>query len=525
VALSAPAGRTNAYYNVEPLGTTQVLYSVQDCLDDPNAQDVEDKGRVNLKRGPWSEIDPLKIVRSESPWRAFRLRVLGTEADALLFNNDKPSVPLGVTFHNKSESVRRAYAEIFWAPGKPRSAAEKRQKVWYPRASDEEITSLVSRSLAGLLLDVRPGDEILIRHDGECPCEPVELKAPTRPSEGEFRVTFRPYPKCKPILTIRGGVRRDQTLFKLLGGEVTFENLHFRLRPDPKSEQMVAAVALLGGRGCTFNNCLFTLAEDDDSKVAAAHLPDIEPFMMMKPESRQVPKVTFQNCLLRGRGRGVWARVSRPVNLVMSESLTALDGPVFLAEAGGKANGLTASSAKFTRVTALAGGPVVEMHGGKPDDPKAAGLPPLKVDADECLFVGVEGAGKPLVELDGVEPGDWKTVLTWQVTKAKGNRYANFDSTAGLMLIQPGGEGIAKTWTRDDWIGNMGEPAGADKRFGTVTFATPVTGLKDLPTVKPGDLVPRMFNFADLFDARTLDVGADPVKLKELPFPSEMPKE
>src|SRR4030095_12893089 len=104
----------------------------------------------------------------------------------------------------------------------------------------------------------------------------------------------------------------------------------------------------------------------------------------------------------------------------------ALDGPVLCTEAGGKSTSTATSTATFNRVTVLAGGPVIEVHGAKSSDPKSAGLVKLDVEANECLFVAVPSAGRPLVELEGVDPADVKSVLTWQVKKP--NRYANFET-------------------------------------------------------------------------------------------------
>jgi hypothetical protein len=115
-----------------------------------------------------------------------------------------------------------------------------------------------------------------------------------------------------------------------------------------------------------------------------------------------------------------------------------------------------------------------------------------------------------------------KSVLTWQVKDA--NRYANFESSAVLALIRPSGDGTPKEWTRDDWIAHVGEPAGADKRFGQVGFATPVTGLRDLAALKLADVVTKMIDFPDLVGAKGLEVGADPGDLKKLPPIAEEPK-
>lgn len=508
------AGRTNAYYRTDPLGTRQTTLTFEDCKTE--APMVEDKGHADLKQRPWAEADPVAALALEAKvWRAFALRL---DTDAALFTADRKSVPMGAAFHNPADNTRRAYADLAfaWPPPRPRSAEEARTKVWWPGARDEDLTPGTYNDLGALLKSARPDDIVVIRHTGELKVDGLELKSPTKPSEGEFKLTFRPEKNSRPVLVIEGDNERDQTLFKLKAGEVTFEGLHFRLRPNlPKSGQTAAAVAVMGGKACTFRNCAFTLAEDDDSKVAVVHLPDIDKAMVMDPALRPVPKVTFANCLVRGKGRAVWAEVSRPVNLDVADCVTALDGPVLFAEAGGKVAAGAGSTATFARTTVLAGGPVVEMRGGKAGDPKAAALTPLQLYAEDCLFVAVPGAGRPLVELEGVDPADVKAVLKWEAKKP--NRYAGFDAAAALAQIQPPGEGTPKVWTRDDWIGNTNEPPGADKRFGAVTFAGTVSGLKDLAAVKPADARAKTVDFPDLSDPKDLEAGANAGKLKDLP--------
>jgi hypothetical protein len=190
---------------------------------------------------------------------------------------------------------------------------------------------------------------------------------------------------------------------------------------------------------------------------------------------------------------------------------------VLLSEGGGKPGAAGAGGeAKFARVTALVAGPLVELR-GKPGDAKA-GTGPVryKVEADECLFVQVAGAGKPLAEVDGADPTDLKAVLDWQVKKA--NRYANFDATSALALVRPGSEGQAKELARDDWFAHAGEPAGADKRFGTVILVSPPQTLADLLKLKPADAAVKSAEFPDAADANALDAGTDS---KALPVPPD----
>ncbi len=522
--LEVPAGRASAYYFTDPLGTTERTYTFEECKT--AALPVEDKGHTELKLRPWSATDPLAVLGSEAPWRAFRLNV---ETDPALFTTDKLPLPLGAVFRAEG-NLYRAYPDLYakvWPPTRPRSAAGgRRELVWFPEAKPEDLrVPGVYSKLASLLPEVRPDDVVLIRHTGEQVLDTIELKSALKPGEGEFRVTFRADRGYAPVLTVNPDNEPDQTLFRLVRGEVTFEGIHFQLKPDrPKNGQTVAAVSIVNGRACTFRNCVFTLAEEDDSPAAAVHLPNVDKAAaMMDPTTRPRPTVVFDHCLIRGRGRGVWVAASRPINLEVTDTLTAIDGPLVLAEAGGKAAGTATSAAKFTRVTALTGGPVVEMRGGKTGDAmRTAGLVKLDVETDRCLFVAVPGAGRPLLELDGVDPVEWKSVLSWQVKDA--NRYANYDSGAVLALIRPAGDGSPKEWTRTDWITHVSEAADADKRFGTVVFANPVAGLKDLAAVRPADMVAKAIDFPDLLAAKGLEAGVDPADLKKLPSLAEEPK-
>jgi serine/threonine protein kinase len=515
VRFEAPGGRASAYYEVDPLGTLAKTYTFEDCK--AQALAVEAKGHVELKQRPWSDADPLKAAGELVPWKAFRLRVAD---DAALFTaGERGWVPMGAVFLDAVDGrLRRAYPDLFerglWPPPRPAAVGERRTLVWFPDAKPEDLAPGVESNLTKLLADVRPDDVVLIRHTGELPRDTIELKSSRKPNEGEFKVTFRAAEGSHPVFTIDPDGEADQTMFRLVRGEVTFEGVHFRLKPDlPKNNQRAVAVGIVNGRACTFRNCLFTLAEEDDAPAAAVHLPNIDAdAAMMAPANRPRPTVTFDRCVLRGRGRGVWVAASRPLNLAVTDSLTALDGPVLLTEAGGKMSGSLTSEAKLTGTTVLAGGPVVEMRGAKTVDAmRAAGLVKLDVEADRCLFVAVPGAGRPLVELEGVDPAEWKSVLGWQAKEP--NRFANFDSGAVLAAIKPGGDGLPKEWLRDDWVAHTGEPAGADKRFGQVTFAAAVGGLKDLAALKPADAVVKAVDFPDLSGPKELAVGAAPDKL------------
>ena len=107
-----------------------------------------------------------------------------------------------------------------------------------------------------------------------------------------------------------------------MSGEVTFDGVQFFLKPSrPKNPQTVAAIAIVGGKGCTFTNCIFTLAEEDESRAVAVLVSDPDKVMAMDGTNRPTPDVKFDRCVIRGKGRGVWVPVSRAVK-VGSEPLS-----------------------------------------------------------------------------------------------------------------------------------------------------------------------------------------------------------
>lgn len=515
-------GRKNAYYGTVPLAVASPDEAVRYLPFEACAAEklhVSDAGAVQLGQRPWGEPDPLAVLSGRDPWRAFRLKL----TDAALFTRlDERDRVIGAQFHNPNVlPPRRAYPDAqTWPPDMPKaapsSASAPHQLVWAPDAV-EPLPKDTFDDLGKLLRSVRTGDEILIRHNGPLPVEGFELK--TRPGAGDFRVTFKPHDGFAPVLTAPGGQPLDQSLFRLLSGEVAFERVQFFLKPSQvRSEQVVAAVKILGGKACAFRECVFTLAEEDDAKAAAVHVPDPGSVMAMdKGAVRPTPEITFRQCVVRGRGRGVWVRVGLPVRVEFDQSLTGLDGPLYLAEPGGKPTPGSRSTLRLNRVTSFVGGPVVELRGGaKFGEMRVSGLVPLDVHADECLFAAVTGAGRPLVELDSVDPAEVsKTgsgLLEWQVKTA--NRYAGFDSGTPVMVVRPGDGTPQKEWPRGQWVTFAGEPG--ENPFGTATFEDPPAGLKELAGLKPADAVVKAVDFRDLPAAKPTDAGV----AEKLPVPS-----
>lgn len=499
VKLDLPPNRPNAAYRVDAVAAGWKAVAVP----------LDPAGWRELRQRPWDAPDggPLAALATADPWRAFRLRL--TDPD--LFGPKGSDLRVvGAQFAAGGPSAGRVYADTPWPPPLPAVAAAK---VWRPKpAADAPLAPGESDDLVKLLRDARPGDTILIRHNGPLAMEPVTLPARGGPAAADFHITFKPDRGYTPVLTPDASREVDVALFKVREGRATFDGLQFLIRPPPPGGyDSVAAVAVAGGRGCTFKSCVFTLDEEDGRAAAAVTLP--EPGREMKMDAggtRPTPRVTFDGCLIRGKGRGVWVPSSRPFQLDLEGCVTALNGPVVGVKAAARdPGGATPATVRLARVTAVLGGPVVELNGGRVGEMRASGLVPTHVTADGCLFAAVPAAGRPLVEVAGAELDRADGgVLRWD-RGADPNRFANFDPAAPPVVVRPG-DAPAREWSWNDWFAFAGEVV---KPAGTARFDRPPAGLKELMTLTAADVRVRAVEFRDVPDAKPADAGADPDKV------------
>jgi hypothetical protein len=501
----------NVYYRVDPLATAERRYTFEDC----KAEDlpVEEGKRVALRQRPWDASgDVAEPFHDKNPFRAFRLRVTGPTADRDLFVSQPGPVRV-VGAHFTSPRVPGGgvvYTNVQgWPPERP---AEPRQKVWFPRAEPtEQLPPNVYTNLVKLLQDVKSGDEVLIRQTRPEPIElmPTEVALPSRVgADREFRLTFRPEDRGKPVvLAAAASDFVDGVLFKLMAGEVTFEGIEFRLKPAPGQETVTAA-RVVGAKGCAFRDCVFTL---EDEKAAAVVVAGPDGVMRMdQAMARPGPKVVFENCLVRGRGCGVSVPVSRAFELDLTNSLTALDGPVVSVKGAAKEPaGAARAVVRLAKVTALLGGPLVELHGTKSGETRSPGLVPVELDFAQCLFAAVPGVIKPLVELDGVEPMDADRVIEWSregPNRAQPNRYANFAADAVPVSVRPPDGGDARNWEWNQWLRFAHE---VGRPVGTATFAAGPGGVRDLGGVKPADVRVTSADFREMPGTQPAEAGAE----------------
>jgi hypothetical protein len=261
-----------------------------------------------------------------------------------------------------------------------------------------------------------------------------------------------------------------------------------------------------------FKRCVFTLDEPDGTTAAAVWVKDPGREMTMAPGARPAPKIEFDGCLVRGRGRLLHVPASRPFDLDLDQCVTAVAGPLVWAKAGGREAGAGTSHVRFHRVTAFLGGPVVELHGGRFGEMRASGLVPTEVTADTSLFAAVPGAGRAIAEVDGtdLDQADPNRVLKWADRSRGSNRYANFDAGAITVVVRPGGDTPVKEWNWDQWLmfaGELGRPVG------TATFRDAPDDLAELAGMTPANAVVQTVTFPDLTDPKPADAGAEPDKV------------
>jgi hypothetical protein len=504
----------NAFYRVDPLATADRGYTFEECRAE--GLSVEEGKRVALRQRPWDAAGDVTTPFHDpaNPFRAFRLRVTGPTADRELFASQGGQTRvIGAQFTpTPLVSGGRVYAGLSWPPDRP---AEPKQKVWFPGAGpNDTLPAHVYANLVKLLQDVRPGDEILIRQTGMGPIEvlPTEVNLTSRVGPGaerEFKLTFRPEDPGKPVvLAAAASEFVDGVLFKLMAGEVAFEGIEFRLRPAPGQETVTAA-RVVGAKGCVFRDCVFTL--DDEAKASAVVVAGPEGVMRMdQAMGRTGPRVVFENCLVRGRGTGVSVPVSRAFELDLTNCVTALDGPVLSVKGAGRdLAGAARSVVRLAKVTALLGGPLVELHAARNAETRSPGLVPLELDFTQCLFAAVPGAVKPLLDLDGIDPMDADRVVEWSrdgPNRAMPNRYVNFASDAVPVAVRPPDGGEMRNWEWAQWLRFAHE---VGRPIGTATFASGPTSPRDLSGIKPADVKVMTVDLREMPGAQIGDVGAE----------------
>jgi hypothetical protein len=275
---------------------------------------------------------------------------------------------------------------------------------------------------------VRPGDTLLIRYTGRLDVDPVEF------TREDTNLIIKPDANYKPVLVPAPSIlKRAAGLFKLYGGRLVLDGLHFRLAAG----RAPAVVVMPGGGQLEIKNAVITMEEGED--LAALKLTDPRGEMMMGNAGQPfgpAPKVTLENVFVRGKGRLLAVKGSRPFELEIKNALVALDSALMDIEPS-TADPSTAGSGviNLSRVTAYLGGSVLHFRAAeRKTDISPAGLARTEINVADCLFVPAGSSLDPLVRADRLESREHaERWFTWRGR----NTVYGFDKKRVMMEIRP----------------------------------------------------------------------------------------
>jgi hypothetical protein len=197
-------------------------------------------------------------------------------------------------------------------------------------------------------------------------------------------------------------------------------------------------VVLPGGGQIEIRNSVITMDEGED--LAAVLLTDPRGEMMMAPAGPAnwpSPKVTFENVFVRGRGRLVAVKQSRPFELDVKNALVALDGTLIDIDPSTADPSAFGSGAvvQLNRVTTYLGGSLVHFRAAERKTEMApAGLARTDVIANNCVFAPAGSSADPLVRADRLDSKE--QVEKWFGWKGRDNVYG-YDKKNVVLEIRP----------------------------------------------------------------------------------------
>jgi hypothetical protein len=451
-----------------------------------------------LKVSPWEARDPLALLDSKTtePRKAFvqnlrvaQLRIPGNRQRAL--------------FGTMSWLGEQMHPLPLPAPdSEPRDTTVK---IWDPALNAaDELPPGVYPTLKMALAAVRKGDTLLIRHTGRLEIDPCEF------DKADTNLTIKPEGNSRPLLVpVATTLKKTTAMFKLYGGRLVLDGLHFRLPAD----RTPALVAIPGSGQLECRNAIISF--DDADELNAVVLADPKNEMMMAPvaERGTPPKINFENVVLRGKGRLLSVRGSRAFELDVKNSLAVLDGTLIEID---PANGDPASNGmalvRLNRCTTYLSGNLLHLKAGdKKGEMGPTGLAKTDVNATNCLFVPATDNRDAFVRADRFDTRE--QVEKWFAWSGKNNLYGYDKKKVMLEIRVTDVEAMPmKMINGDRWLelaSEEGDPF-ASVRF---DYVPPEAGrAKAFLAVRPNDFRIKSF------DPPRLDTEPD------LGAPSELPR-
>jgi hypothetical protein len=461
--------------------------------------DVQGEPPLACTSSPWDNSKPLQALRNENPQLAFRLNTSLPE----LRQANHPTQVIGVEHCVWGPSYKEKLPPLE-PKSSPEQVARREERIVDPSLTAYKENTY--RTLRQALEDTKPGEVVLIKHQGILPVEPVRLE------KAAVDVTIKPHPGYHPILSIGPTTEQDAAMFRIYDGQLRLESLDFLLAPGSSPFKAQTVVAVMGDGQCTLKECLITLQGAKDAGLTLVTLADPAGVMKMEPQTAppQDPKVTLESCLARGTGNLVTVRASRPFELRVEKSLAALDGSLLLIDGSSK-EAVPRRPAQVTleQITTYLTDHLVWLRGSAEEGRSMKGLVLTQCKVTNCLFLSA--GGKSLIHLDGVDTEEqMKRLFAWG--DSGHNVYSNF--TSSLLDQQPSGGSDAMMppppYGRTQWESFTGEQ---DARFERLRLSTSLAADTSLAKAVPAD-------FKIKPEANVQGYGVD---LESLPKSSDVP--
>jgi len=412
--------KPNFYYNLAAYSEREEIYSFADAAK--QSLPIHDVQRAI--KNPWEDPDPFRLLKS-SPLEARRAFTQNLRLAELRIKNDPNRSIVGARFLGPHP--------IFALPLRAPDSENRDPtvKVWDPSQSDtdDNLPPGVFPTLAKTLAALGHKGTLLIRHSGKLEVEPWEF------TKAETNLTIKPDAGFKPILVPAAvALKPAAGLFKLYGGRLVLDGLHFRLPAD----RAPAIVVLPGGGQFELKNAVITLEDGED--LTAIKLVDPRGEMMMgggtSPDRWPVPKMTVENVFLRGKGHLVVVRGSRPFVLDVKNTLAALDDTLFEIDPS-TADPSSAGSGviRLSRVTAYLGGSLLHFRASdRKTEMGPTGLTRTEIKATQCVFVPAVGTPDAFIRADRIDTRE--QAEKWLSFIGKNNVYGH-DKKKVMLEIRP----------------------------------------------------------------------------------------
>ncbi|HJZ60275.1 MAG TPA: serine/threonine-protein kinase [Gemmataceae bacterium] len=500
-AAGAGGPMPNGYHHVDAYAEGGKSYSFADAA----REQLPVQDAATALAHPWKAPDPFSLLRSAQPGEAKKAFTQDLRLAALRIPGTQNREILGTMYIGPERLYPLPLSDV------SSDSRDLTVKVWDPslRASGDALPPGVFPTLKMALAAVQRGDTLLIRYTGLLDVDPCEFEDP------ETNLTIKPDANSKPVLRpARSVLKRAAGLFKVFGGRLVLDGIHFRLPAD----RAPAVAVLPGGGQLEVRNAVITFEDGEDLAAVALTDPRTEMMMGTPGMDRFAPRVTLENMVLRGRGRLLAVKGSRPFDLDVKNALAALDHNLIdidpstadMSTAGG-------GVVRLTRVTTYLAGSLLHLTAS---DRKAemgpAGLARTDVMATGCVFVPAADYRDAFVRADRIDtPEQVDRVLTW---KGKDCVYG-YDKKKVMLDIRPADmEAMPPKLTDGDWW--LSKTLEEGDPFARVVFAFG-TGLPKaggpFAGVRPGDL--RVLGFDPQRMNDTADVGA-PADLPP-PYPDD----